>query len=504
MNRYIIKATLCSVLLAAPVLSSCEFDQLPEGSIPTESSWQTVDDATNYNNGLLAALRGVSGGSYAVIPEVQADLFNPTNCNGNPDYPTISTWTFESASFSGDNMWSGNFGLITNANNIINNIDKVSVEAGSEEESTLKNYKAIAYFARAYAYSQMAIYYCKPYDTATAESTPGLPLLTTVDVNNKPARATLAETYAFIKADIEQAKSLFADQSNTEISEPTYNAALALEARVALQTKDYDTAIARANDLMAKYPLISDADEFLTMWSEDTGSEIIYEPQQTQDELVNEYSSFIYAIQSGSELLYEPSYIPSQGLMDLYTDADDYRPYAYFAQTGITATSVSDPNCYIFAKFPGNESLKKGSSVSEFYNMTKVFRVAEMYLIAAEAQYQKDGTGSSYLNTLRQARGASSLTDIQGQPLTGNALFSQIKDEWAREMCGEGLRFACLKRWGETMTRMTPQSLSNGVIYVQNNATGINVGPENKRWVWEIPQNDLTTNNSLVGNWTNE
>lgn len=504
MNKYIVKALLCSTL-AAPVLTSCELDQYPEGSIPTEKSWQTVSDATNYNNGILAAMRSVTSPSYAVFYEVLGDLFNATNFNGSPAYATSHTWTFTATNFDGSGIWSAMYSLISNANNIINNIDNIPVEEGSDDATMINKYKAVAYFARAYAYTQLAVGYCNAYDASTASSTLGLPLVSTVDVNEKPSRSSLADTYAFIKADIAKAKELFPDHSDTDVTAPTYNALRALEAQVSLYSQDYDNAIECATELMNKYSLISDEDEFISMWQNDEGSELIYVPQQTlPDERLSGYGSFISAQDINSEMKYTCSYIPTQGLMDLY-DNSDMRKDIYFYQGGIYANSeAEDADAYIFSKYPGNSALNQKQSAYEFYNMSKVYRVAEMYLIAAEAQYYKDGTGCQYLNTLRAARGAKTLSTAAGDELKGSALFTEIKNEWAREMCGEGQRFACLKRWGEGFTRMTPQTLTNGVLYTQSSATTLNIAASNVRWTFEIPQNDLETNENLERNWPTE
>lgn len=507
MNKYIIKTALCA-MLAVPVLSSCELDQYPEGSIPTEQSWVLVSDATAYNIGLLSNLRSAAGPGHTVVTEVLSDLFNATTCNGNPSYPTEHTWSFSATDFGGQGTWGTQYGLISNANNIINNIDKIQVGEGSNQESDLallKEYKATAYFARAYAYTQLATDFCKNYDPATAETTLGLPLIKEVDVNYKPARSSLKETYDFIKEDLKFAKDLFTNHDNVDITAPNYNTVLALEARVSLLCQDYQNAIDCAEALMAKYPLASDYDSFSSMWTDDTGSELIYVPQQTVDERLDGYSDFIYATEVGGEGKFMPSYVPSQGLMDLYDSSDDdMRKDIYFAQTGIMANEIEDPNCYLLGKYPGNPALDKGQAAFEFYNMCKVFRVAEMYLIAAEAQYRLNGQGGSYLNTLRTARGAKALTSVDGSPITGAALFSEIKDEWAREMCGEGMRFSCLKRWNEGFTRKAPQSLLDGVLYLQQGATTLQVSADNVRWVWEIPQNDLETNPSLERNWPQE
>lgn len=491
MNKYILKTLLCSALVA-PVFTSCELDQFPETSLPIEESWQTVKDATTYNNGLLASIRGVTGGGYATVSEAQADLFNLVN--KGTSFSQVYSWTFTNSMFDGDGVWVGNYNLIANANNVINNIDKVVCET-AEDSVLVKNYKATAYFARAYAYGNMVTHYCKNYDPATAENTLGLPICTTVDVNAKPARASLADTYKFIKEDIQKAKELFQDKGDMDYAVPTYNTVTALEARINLQTQDYDGAIAAAKSLIAQYPLYTaeEAEDFANMWAVDDGQEIIYQPVQTLEERTNSFGIFIsYSEQVD---MFSPQYIPTQGLLNLYED-NDIRKGIFFAQTGAVAGDVVDEEAIILAKFPGNEALK--DQPHDFYNMTKAFRVAEMYLIAAEAQYRKDGTGVEFLNQLREARGASEVK------ATGLPLFQEIKNEWAREMCGEGQRLDCLKRWNAGFTRMAPQPVTAGFLTDQSGYLDLTVKADNKRFVWEIPANDLQANKNLIRNWAEE
>lgn len=492
MNKYILKAILCSAV-AVTALSSCEFDQYPATSLPTEQSWQTVDDATNFNVGLLAYLRSVSGGSKSYISEVQSDLFNGRT--GLASLNRFYNWTFTNSDTESDVVWTSNYGLITAANNIINNIDNVIAAADSTDLELLHTYKGNAYFARAYGYANLVTRYCKDYDPATAESTLGLPLVTEVDVNARPARSSLAETYALIKSDIAQAKALLTNEDNMDYSAPNYNVVVALDARVSLQMEDYDNAISSAAEVIAKYPLISDQAEFQEMWSNDDGSEIIFEPQQTDDEVANSYQE-IYISYSSSLQAYNPYYLPTQGLIDLYEDGD-IRKNVYFSQVTAATNDLVADGVYIFTKYPGNVSLKKDADdETTFYNMTKAFRVAEMYLIAAEASYMSAGNDGGYLSTLRAARGAST------ESLSGAALLTQIKNEWARELCGEGFRLDCLKRWNDACVRMTPQTLVAGFLLTQTNCTELNIPAGDQRFVWEIPSNDLQANTNLERNWT--
>ena len=75
-------------------------------------------------------------------------------------------------------------------------------------------------------------------------------------------------------------------------------------------------------------------------------------------------------------------------------------------------------------------------------NATFIMRMAEVYLIAAEADiYLNGGTNAAkYLNKVRGRAGAN--------PLTGGMTVRNVLDERGRELCGEYCRFYDLKRTG--------------------------------------------------------
>lgn len=482
--------TILGSTLFLPFVASCELDQFPRGSITEENSWEQVSDATNYYYGLQSVLRGTTGGSQVYVSEIQTDLFNART--GCASLTQEHDWSFTTSQFGGDSKWSASYQLISNANEIINNIDKIQVET-DEDQIYLDNIKGVAYFARAYAYANMVVRYCKDYEPATAATELGLPIVETVDVNAKPSRSTLEATYQFIMDDIERAHQYL--KTTGTITEPGTDALDALEARMDLYMHRYDEAINKAQSLMAKYPLISDATTFATMWSNDTGSEIIYQPYQDINELTGGYST-VYIAYNTATRSYNPYFLPTQGLMDMY-ESSDYRKDTYFAQTNIDANGQRDRG-YIFYKYPGNPSLRQ--SETDFNNMTKVFRSAELYLIAAEAELMKDnkdeGAALGYLNDLRQHRGASALNS------TGDQLVQDMKDEWVREMVGEGFRLDCLKRWHEGFTRKTPQTFSQNILINQPDYQDLTISADNQKFVWEIPSNDLQANPNLRRNWT--
>lgn len=508
MKKYIFKTLLCSAM-ALPVLTSCELDQYPHGSIPSEQAWQTVADANNFYVGLLSNLRGVSGGAYSYVSECQADLFNAVR--GAASQNQVHEWNFTTSQFGGDAVWTGNYGLITTANNIINNIDQVVAET-EDEKAYLNVIKGTAYFARAYAYNSMVTRYCVNYDAATAGTALGLPIVKVVDVNARPSRASLQATYDLIVSDIATAEGLLKG-TGFDTSAPNAHTLAALKARVLLNMKNFDGAIAAANEVMALYPL-ADAASYTEMWMGDYELndglyETIYQPLQTVDERSGSMGTIFISYNPATETN-NPYYVPTQGLIDLY-EKGDARKSAFFVKTKISpATGSESAIGYMFYKFPGNEALLKagettGVTGNTFYNMHKPFRVAEMYLIAAEASLMKEAKDEAgaltLLNALRTARGASALSS------TGDNLVQDMKNEWVREFVGEGYRLDCLKRWNEGVKRMTPQSFGGANILINNPTTSYTelvVNPGDAlyyKMIWEIPSQDMQANSNLVGNW---
>lgn len=505
MKNYIFKTAICAAL-ALPLTTACELDQLPQGTISTEQSWEKLEDANNYYVGLLSNLRAISGGGYNYVSECQSDLFNVVR--GASSLNDVHEWTFTTSQFGGNATWTGNYSLICAANNIINNIDNIKVES-DEDQSFLDNIKGTAYFARAYGYANMVTRYCKNYDAATAGNELGLPLVTKVDVNAKPARASLEDTYQQIMSDITKAEPLL--PAYQESSVPTGYTLMALKARVCLYMQNYDQAIELADELIDAYPLGSETDYMMTWVADDATYETIYQPLQTPDERVNSYAPIFINYNIATEG-HNPYFLPTQGLMDLY-ERGDVRKGTFFTRATISpvmGTQNDNAKGYIFYKFPGNpELLKSGETTglegNTWANMHKPFRVAEMYLIAAEANLFKaakdENAALGYLNNLRQARGASQLTK------SGDELVTEMKNEWVREMVGEGFRLDCLKRWNDPVKRMPAQIFDGKNIIVNlqpDRQTQLEINPTDYlyyKMIWEIPSQDTQANKNLVGNW---
>lgn len=556
MNKYILKAIFCSAL-ALPLFTSCELDQLPTDSLTDQESWKTYNDATNQYNGLLAILRSDISGSNAYLTDVMSDLFNQRLTSAS--YGQEHSWRFTGSQFGGDAIWANNYSVILQANFILQNIGKFenSSTLSDQQKANIYNIKATAYFARAYAYSRMVTRYCKDYEPETAANELGLPIVETVSNEAKPARASLQTTCDTIEANLNHAMTYFdkvaeynegvkpTARIESSIYKPNADCVTALRARFYLYEHKFDQAIEEAETIRNTYSLASGSREMLNLWILDEGSEIIYEPLQTPDELSGSYGIFLSYNLVTSDLSntefkgMNPDFLPTKGLVDLYSD-QDVRRKVYFSypkdgyntfnlgfgtQSGyqlltfdqllgvsadISTTSGDTESGVVFTKYVGNPTLRKQNVwYAQNYNMTKAFRASEAYLIIAEANLRKanpdEAAARDALNELRRNRFEGETdydgsADYIGDDVTGAALVKVMQDEWTREFVGEGFRLDNLKRWHLGFKRMAAQQFQNPVLVSTHGWQDLEVEANNIRFTWPIPQQETQANKNIKQN----
>ena len=492
MKTNILKAVLWGAL-ALPALTACEMDQFPTDKVPNEESWQVYQDAVNFNAGLYAYLRNV-GASGWNASDVQMDYFQPGKGYGNRKGVTYR-WEFLSTDDETESVWYTAYSTITNCNNFINNYK--GIEVSEEQTESLEQLAGEAYFIRAYAYYVLATRFCKDYNAETAGTDLGLPLMTAVDINARPSRSSNQETWDFIKADLDKAAELITndDPTGEAISKPVVDA---MRARVALQMDNYSDAIDYAKQLTENdnFALASDSASFADLWIYDEGDEIIFAPAENN---LERHTWGDYLTYNTSQSAYSPDWIPSKATYDMYEDGDLRKSQWFMEADNVVENDVtSEMGVQLFAKYPGNPTLLKSgeSTLTTHPNAPKMIRLAEMYLILAEA-YAKQGDDANaltYLNALLASRGVATIE--------GGNVMAAVKQEWKKEFIGEGMRQTCLKRWGDGFQR-NQAAQDETLIVMTNPELGVaaNIKADNMRWVWEIPQNDLTTNTNLVPNW---
>lgn len=493
MKKFNIKI-ITGVLLASVALAACskKLDRAPFSQLPLEEAFTTIKQAQSWNYGLYSQLKARSYGIYTYTTDVQADQLNASLIYGNRNGSPHRWNDFLSGDYSIRDIWAGYYASINNVNIAVAGLDNIKPVTQAETDS-LKKYKGDAHLARAYFYHRLVLRWAKAYEPGTAATDLAIPLVLKYDTYGQPERATVKAVYDQIIADINAAKELLVIPGKQGATRFTKDVVTALEARVKLDMHDWPGAKAAADQLINAnlYPLITSQAEFNQMWVNDLTKEVILQSLATKpNELANTNGIYLgYIAQTGN---FGPDFIPSKWVVDMYADVD-IRKAAYFARKTVTIMGTNYPNIYLVNKYPGNPALFTAATTN-YQHSPKIFRIAEMYLIAAEAGARIGGAAEAEalatLNKLRVARGIPALAGLSGE-----ALMQAIKDERFRELAFEGFRLDDLKRWHEGFERKEPQNadlLTNGEYYY-----GLKIAADAEKFVWGLPTNDVTINPNL-------
>jgi len=257
--------------------------------------------------------------------------------------------------------------------------------------------------------------------------------------------------------------------------------------------ENWDKAAEHATNVIASnnYTLLS-GDPFLNMWLNDVGNEIIWKVALTVNDASGRYIGYNYYNDSQGDP--KPDYVPAEWLLALYDQGNDIRWNAYYENTTTGYDFNGDGSYWVTTlvnKYPTNPAFTGSNQTGA--NMPKVFRLAEMYLIRAEAYAELGGANETLamddLNFLRAAR----IGGYVDESLTGAVLKNAIWDERTKELAFEGHRFFDLKRKQMDMER-TPQ---------ENTVSGPNsltITSSDHRWLWPIPQDEMNGNTNMIQN----
>lgn len=520
---------------ASLLLQGCDLNREPNDYINDKNAFETLSDAKKWDNGIYSSLRGKLGGGYILPQEVQADMLNATVAYGG-SYASFHGW--------GDGLRSDDevlkavyhsyYAALVDVNRVIHQIPKLDIPADekAQADELLPIYEGDAYFARAFYYFSLAQRWGRPYNEATAAQDLCVPLVTEVADIIKPARATNKKVYDQILSDLEVAEKKLAHvikkEGNDEISA---DAVIALRARVYLYMGKWAEALAESERLIKSgvYPLIAPLapgqtdpqnkeNPFVQMWHYDNGKEQIWQPYV---ERPNEtptttglYGADLaswreYKKLKGEDLQFNrPGYVPTANVAYLlFSDNDDRRVPAYFEWGTFRLRDLSQVSTMlVISKFKGNpkhstlDNPMWGGYVPNGVTAPKPFRIAEQYLIAAEAAHQvgKEDLALAYLATLRASRGL-----VSGKA-AGEALLTAIRNERARELCYEGFRLWDLRRWNMPVSArprqgVIPQHQVGEEYFSADFFFDKEVAPAGAdKFVWGFPKDEVSEINPNV------
>lgn len=496
------------ILITSILFNGCfSLDQTPYDSLDA-TNVHSKKDADFWVNGMYSLLRDNVHGQSMYLADVQADFLNRTII-GSPSWNDIHTWELFTSSDKGTiNIWNNYYLIIQNINSALEGVNKI-IESGAETDiAGLNSDKGELLLGRAFCYSYLATHFCNAYNESSADTDLGLPLLYKTTKKDFPARSSLKQTYEFILSDIAQAETLLQNKTGSVgATSFTIDAVKALKARVLLYKNEWQQAynVAKALVDANTYSLVTTQSELEGVWHNDDTKESITQifagiingtnqevVSATNDIYLDEASDYF---NPGSSI-YSPQAVPTQDFVNLY-NANDIRKNVYLEQKNVKYLGNTIP-LYLVNKYPNNPDmvLSSSSSSSSFWfgfgsnaysyaHKPKLFRIAEMYLIVAEAAYKlgQITDAQTYLDKLRKARGLENVTYTD--------IWQEIQDERNREFAFEGVRLIDIKRWGLSVVRKTPQNESIITRDPASYYNELNISSDNYKMVWPLPPSDI-------------
>ncbi len=481
-------------------VAACDLDKFPQNAINTENSMESVDDCLAFRNGLYSGMKFCFTGAFVYGPDLQTDMYHAVRNFGN-HYGNFYHYNVTASESLARSVWFSLYSYIGNANFLIEGCRRLLDSGTLSEEDSVKvqTYYGEACYIRAHMYYMLTMYFCEDYEPDTAEEVMGVPVVTayapTGDSSKYPDRGSLSETFNQITADLAEAESHVMTEGRPNAEYVTTDVVKALQARVALAMHDYDTAFLKAKSLIdgGRYQLVSDKAAYAAAWINDNLQETIWQiAMQDQTDIGNSFNYFIYNT-SGVAGKDNPQYVPEDWVLALYDKSKDIRYDSYFDTRDITTPVVG--RITLLIKYPGNPKLY--SAVTNYVNMPKVFRISEMYLIAAEAAANRQGqdfVASSILNELKAKR-ISGWKEIE---YSGIDLMREIRDERVRELFGEGFRMNDLKRWHLGFTRSAGQDPS--LLMPGQNYAECTREADDPYFLWPIPTAEMEANPKMKQN----
>lgn len=407
-------------------LSGCtKLNQVSPTSVPASNMFKDTTSLKEALTGLYSTLE--SENYYGAFYPMFADLNSDNGVAGGYNNTSLNEFGYYSVTTTNQylqDMYIAMYYAIANANAIIANVGSVP----HITQQQLMSVKGQALAIRALVHFDILRAFGYHWDITSPY---GIPVVLSVQsAGDVVPRSTVAASYAAIIADLTNAATLLSGQTGHNANYINPAIVNALLARVYLYQKDYTDAAKYATFMIndGAYAL-ADKTSFPSLYTTKLGKESILELPFNQQN-PSFYNATTYA-RPGADAT-EVLFIGSEDLKNFIAG----RP-------GDLRINLLDTGSVNFQ--PDVRTLKYAGDITQKDNSAYVIRIAEMYMIRAEALGRSAGLAD--LNKIRTNRGMAPLTPSD---VPDDASYAQaVADENRSEFNFEGHRYFDLARTGQ-------------------------------------------------------
>lgn len=354
-------------------------------------------------------------------------------------WPLLTTkekgaYTWEKDTYNGEGNvidWNTPYEQVLYTNVVLEGLKNVPITPDNRLQ--WNTIKGGALFMRAYAFYNLAQVFALPYNSATANTNPGIPLKLSPNVDEKVPRSTVEQTYTQILNDLLEAKTLLPDTISNLRIRANKPAAFAQLARVYLSMRQYDKAGANADSSLQLYKFLID--------------------YNTRDASVRPFEKL------NIETMYQSRFVETNILKGVsghgLVDTNLYNSY-----------SPNDLRRSLFYYTnPLGKLTFKGSYTGLIWGFTGL-ATDETYLIRAECRARANNVNGAMedLNTLLQQRWKAGFF----VPLTATSweqALNIILTERRKELPCRGVRWTDIRRLNQGGDNIKPVRLINNLSY---------------------------------------
>lgn len=438
--------TLLGVALLGTSCSDSWLEEDPSDKLAVDGSVQTVTQAQYAIDGVYDQMSHHSyyNGKFIFNFDVMADDMRASGTGRLDDY---YRYTFYTES-SDNEMWTRPYKAMKNVASLLAVIDDVEAE-GADAIAAKNDIKGQALALRGLIHFDLVKTFGKPYTHGGAATALGVPIVTDlVAFDAKMSRNTVEEVYNQVIADFKAGIDLLSDDANH--GHINKAAAQALLARVYLYKGDMANALTYAEEVINNSGVaLMSRDNYVGEWAKDGMSESLFEIVNSSED------------NGGLESV---GYLSDPDGYGQFVATDPFiaklEAATYDVRNQMLAKDELDRMGRVM-KYPGK------ANEPSYTSNTRIVRLSEVYLIAAEAALATDATkAAGYLNAvIERAYPTEDVMDTDGTTVlfdhpadvptvtAGTINLARILEERSLELVAEGHRFHDLVRNNLTITR---------------------------------------------------